>query len=57
MKAPSYERGGASNGGRTGPTTKGGVSASNKKKADARSKGAMAKAKSGARGKTRKALG
>ena len=56
MKAPSYEKGGASKGGRTGPTTKGGVSASNKSKATARSKAAKSAATANSRGRTRQAM-
>ena len=55
-KSPKQVTGGASAGGRTGPTTRGQASASNKKKADARSGAAYKAASANARGETRKAL-
>ena len=55
-KSPSRPTGGASAGGRTGPTTRGQASASNKRKAEARSAAGYKAASANARGETRKAL-
>ena len=54
--SPKTVTGGASAGGSTSQTVRGGVEKANKKKADARSVGAYKKAKSGARGLTRKSF-
>ena len=55
-KAPSYEKGGAQPGGRTGRTTKGMASKGNQKKANARSGAAAKAAGANARGMTKKSM-
>ena len=55
-KAPSYEKGGAQPGGRTGRTTKGMASKGNQKKANMRSGAAAKAAGANARGSTKKAM-
>ena len=54
--APSYEKGGAQPGGRTGRTTKGMASKGNQKKANARSGAAAKSAASASRGRTRQQM-